>query len=342
MSTRADNASSFAVICKFELSKGLIMSSSVVSSFFHHVFKNGVFFAIKKSIVYLRMSSRRSHPIYRDGSAYIRKQCSLRSYYNLPSFSMEDGLSFGTYAGQSHLMLVRPGDFIESTVMQFGCWEPHIVAIIDRFLSNAQSTLCVDIGSNVGATVLPLATSHPNCNFVCFEAHLAIHHRASVNVGLNGLRNVTLENRAVSDTTGFVKFYAQVGGGNMGLSSVKLNPDIHDFKEVQISSISIDDFFADCIQRISVLKIDVQGAELLVLKGSKKTIARFKPAIVFEFEDQYFPDTDDRMRTKNEISLLFMELGYTMFAIIGDDFNFYPKILSLSSFNGEILALSTC
>ena len=42
---------------------------------------------------------------------------------------------------------------------------------------------------------------------------------------------------------------------------------------------------------ISVIKIDVQGAELSVIKGALSLIKKNKPIIVFEHEDRYHQDT---------------------------------------------------
>jgi hypothetical protein len=73
------------------------------------------------------------------------------------------------------------------------------------------------------------------------------------------------------------------------------------------------------IQNISLIKIDVEGAEHLVLEGGKKTINKFKPLILTEFRGKNAPK---KIRNIEKIKNLMKELNYEFYL---DDKNFKNK-----------------
>jgi len=59
-----------------------------------------------------------------------------------------------------------------------------------------------------------------------------------------------------------------------------------DFKQVEVSLDTIDNYVTDKeINRLDLIKIDVEGAELMVLKGAEETLKRYRPQIICEFSD---------------------------------------------------------
>ncbi len=53
-------------------------------------------------------------------------------------------------------------------------------------------------------------------------------------------------------------------------------------KQITVKVVRLDDLVPDSV-KISFIKIDVEGAEYLVLQGAKETIRRGQPAIAFEY-----------------------------------------------------------
>ncbi|MFB6181085.1 MAG: FkbM family methyltransferase [Candidatus Nanohalobium sp.] len=90
------------------------------------------------------------------------------------------------------------------------------------------------------------------------------------NKELNSKRNITIKNAAVTNRNGVINFQSgkkqsnQIGKGTNKIKSITL------------------DKFSTNAKDPDIIKIDVEGAELKVLEGSKKTIRRCKPTIFLE------------------------------------------------------------
>ena len=123
----------------------------------------------------------------------------------------------------------------------------------------------------------------------------------------------------------------------MGRSSLKLNSDIKDHEEITVSTIRIDDYFADSSKPVVLMKIDTQGTEFQVLESAASTIKKFRPVIFFELEDRYFPDRE-RVTTKKALKEFFDNLDYSLFSI-SKDLNYYPKIDITQNYHGDIFAV---
>lgn len=93
----------------------------------------------------------------------------------------------------------------------------------------------------------------------------------------------------------------------MGLSSLRLNPDIDEYDEITVPVNSIDEMFKDSLEVISVVKIDTQGAESMVLKSASQVIRKDRPVIFFEFEDEYYSD-NEREDSKRFLESFFHDM----------------------------------
>ena len=258
---------------------------------------------------------------------------------NMPSLDVSRGLVQGQLDGAAFLLQMRVGGFIESSIHEYGIWEGHVARLISGYLHRPGGVM-IDVGANIGATTVPLARRFPGSEFCVFEPHPEVFGTLSTNIALTCLGNVRTWNRAVSNSAATtIDFYAQKGSTNMGLSSTRLNPDIKDHDCIKVGSVRLDDVFKDTGQRISVIKIDTQGNELDVLESAREIVTRHRPVIVFEHEDEYFPDEAERTATKRRISRYFETLNYGVYALNAGP-RFMPALrLDQSYFHGEIVAV---
>jgi FkbM family methyltransferase len=72
------------------------------------------------------------------------------------------------------------------------------------------------------------------------------------------------------------------------------NPDII---EINVNQVTLDSKLKD-IKQLDLIKIDVEGGELNVIKGASETIKKFKPFLLFEFgkgSSEYYDSTPEQM-----------------------------------------------
>lgn len=99
--------------------------------------------------------------------------------------------------------------------------------------------------------------------------------------------NVTIHENAVSDSkTTMPLFFDQEGSGLASLSKRNLENAGIDFSHsVLVEAIVLDDFLdANVRDRIDILKVDVEGHEMAVFRGLKKTLAGSSAPVVIQFE----------------------------------------------------------
>ncbi len=138
------------------------------------------------------------------------------------------------------------------------------------------------IGANFGAWVTALAAAHPTAHVYCFEPTPGTFSGLSDNIALNGLRNVTALQLAVSDSAGIFPFQLTENASNLNrLAPVKSSAeDLHrdrfiGARTTEVRSVVLDDFCRDQgIDRIGFLKIDVEGADVCVLRGARELLRR--------------------------------------------------------------------
>jgi FkbM family methyltransferase len=129
--------------------------------------------------------------------------------------------------------------------------------------------ICLDIGANVGLYTLLLARG---------AAHVFAFEPFPRNIGylcrtleVNRVRNVTVISCAVAEAVALASFAV---GDNCALGRLSAAGD------QPVVTISVDAFAAAYGIAPSLMKIDVEGAELAVLKGARDTLARRHPVIL--------------------------------------------------------------
>lgn len=169
-----------------------------------------------------------------------------------------------------------------------------------------------DIGANIGFfTVIASYRAGPSGRVHAFEPVPENARVIRLNVGLNDFTNVCLHELAVSSASGPGELFVSNYSGGSTLSKADMPPDFIGTAEVRLAS--IDDLLAAKeIRPPDLVKIDVEGAELAVLKGMSRTIRDHRPIILFEIDAAGAREHD---RKKGECDAFLLERRYHLEAL---------------------------
>jgi FkbM family methyltransferase len=148
-----------------------------------------------------------------------------------------------------------------------------------------EGAVTLDIGANIGITALIAREASPNGEVHAFEPSKEIFGYLERNVRHNDVTGVTLVNSAVGATDGQVTFHTdayQAGSHIVSDSHVAYDHVSRDQEPVTL--VSLDSYCrAHSFGHIDLIKIDVEGFELDVLRGARDICRNFNPIVIAEF-----------------------------------------------------------
>jgi FkbM family methyltransferase len=148
--------------------------------------------------------------------------------------------------------------------------------------------IAYDVGANIGYISLMLAHLVGSDGKVfSFEALPSNTIRWQENISLNGLSDRThLIHGAVADRQSTIRFLVHASGG-MGkvIGSAGREETYKD--EIEVPGISLDDFvFYQNNPAPDVIKLDIEGGEVLALPGMRRVLSEAQPALLMELHGQ--------------------------------------------------------
>jgi FkbM family methyltransferase len=196
-----------------------------------------------------------------------------------------------------------------------GAYEPHVAAMLDRLLRPGD--VFIDVGANVGYHSFRAASAvGAEGRVVAVEANPENARLIAHTIESNGLTNVELVPMALGARRGYVSFGTHVGSNGGFLPDGAATIDSG--RGTIVPTVALDDLAFD---RVVVVKIDVEGAEGIVIDGAVGTIERQRPSFVMEFSQEM--TTRVSQRSPAEHLGRFIDWGYSI-AII-DRVTFEPQ-----------------
>lgn len=213
-------------------------------------------------------------------------------------------------------MEVELAGHMGSQIFWYGSYSRHQLRVLDSILRPGM--MVVDAGANAGEITLFCAKRVGSSGRVLsFEPLKRIADRLERNVGLNGFDQVEVVRMGLSDMPGEAALYdteGQFADGSTheGLSTIF--PTGVRAREVQrIALTTLDRLLEEGrFDRLDVLKVDVEGAELAVLQGARDVLKRFRPWVIVEVQELTSGAASYQPR---DILRLLGELGYRFFRI---------------------------
>jgi len=176
-------------------------------------------------------------------------------------------------------MLVDISDYIGHYVY-YGFKDPSM----DKLFSLCRKGYNVlDVGTNIGYTLLNFSRISETGKVIGFEPDANNRERCGKNLRLNNTDNIKVLPFGLGESNAVFKMEVRTPC-NRGGNRICLDEDKDDLFEVEVKR--MDDIpDVQSLEKIDLIKIDVEGYELNVLKGSVGTLKKFKPVLFIELDD---------------------------------------------------------
>jgi FkbM family methyltransferase len=185
-------------------------------------------------------------------------------------------------------LLLHPHYHLDFTIIAFGYYDKALHRYIDRTVGSGMT--CFDVGANIGAVATHLARKVGASGHVhAFEPVPGLRARLQKNLARNGSDAVvSIHALALSNASGKAHLaIAGVDADNQGLASLVASGNEQLTSTLAVPTATLDDFVAERgITRIDFIKMDIQGAEILLLEGAQRTLSTLRPELVLEVSPQ--------------------------------------------------------
>lgn len=196
-------------------------------------------------------------------------------------------------------------------IMNFGAYEPEETAMVLRLVEGVDTVF--DIGANIGWYSLNIATRFGSAvEIQSFEPLPPTFDQLVANVALNDARSVHPNPFGFSDESCEKAFYYYPeGSGNASTANLSGREDVD---RIACRVKTLDEYTCETGILPGFIKCDVEGAELLVFRGGRATIAKARPIVFTEMLRKWAKEFG---YTPNDIVDWFAELGYACFTVRG-------------------------
>lgn len=189
--------------------------------------------------------------------------------------------------------------------------DENSISNIKKIINIKEKKNIIDIGANVGSVSLPLAKMFENSKIISIEPTIYAFSKLKKNVNLNPnlKKRINLENIFISNHSRIVKKVHS--SWNFLNNEKKHNIHLGTLKKTSFRTKKLDQICSK-FKKIDLIKIDVDGYELDVLKSGKKTVIKHKPPVYFEFAPYLYKEFGYTAETlikfiKNELNYKFYD-----------------------------------
>lgn len=179
-------------------------------------------------------------------------------------------------------------------VMMLGAYEPAELSTVIQAIR--PGTTFIDVGANVGYFTLAAAYARPDADVHAVEPIPDNADRLDTHLAGSGIRNVTVHRTAAGTGTDDLWLDATSDGA----FAHEVSPDHQG--AIRAKQTTLDLLWGSLGRpEVSAIKVDVEGAELEVLRGASELLARDKPVLLIEVVDQ---------EVLRELNIVLGPLGY--------------------------------
>ena len=208
------------------------------------------------------------------------------------------------------------------------------INLVKKFTNKDED--CIDVGVYRGVYTYEMSKYSKTVH--SFEANPIIFKSLKKNLK-KLIKNVVFYNLALSDQNKDVKLKIPIRNSKsnknnpeeyykLGTATIHEKNKIKNYENFIIKSLKLDDI--NLKNKISFIKIDVEGHEIPVIKGGIKTILKNKPVLLVEIEEKY-------SKKKVPTSINFINsIGYKSYVFKNNSLEKTDKLHNLKKFNNFI------
>jgi len=189
--------------------------------------------------------------------------------------------------------------------------------IVTHIVNNIhENDVVIDIGANIGYYTIQFAKKTSSKGKVlAIEPNPTMYKELLYNIKLNNYNNILLDDSALNDQKGSADFYIP-RIGKEGHASLFPNVSFEVSEKIKVNLDTLDDILDKYqINKVDLIKIDVEGAELSIFKGAKKLLSsKFKPKIYFECSEitceAFGHNVIDVLKFLDDLDYLIKQIDY--------------------------------
>lgn len=212
---------------------------------------------------------------------------------------------------------------------------PDYEALLEKYYTGflKPGDVCIDIGAHQGRHMYPMLDRvGRGGKILAFEPIPELAAKLEADVVKGGLeQTVSVLQMALSDEAGTATFVVAVDA----LAYSGLRERVYDVptatREIKVVLSTLDEVVGDGLDSVDYVKIDAEGAEWSILQGARKTLARYRPVVTFEFGEASYQNYGV---VPEEVHDFWRGLGYRVFDIRGRELD--RESFALSAVRQEI------
>ncbi|MEE9606625.1 MAG: FkbM family methyltransferase [Myxococcota bacterium] len=212
--------------------------------------------------------------------------------------------------GEFPLFLNPDDPVITTLILARRGWEANETYWFSRSVGPGDTV--VDVGANIGYyTVLGALLVGDSGHVYAFEPDPESFAFLERNVRLNGLHNVTLEQKALSNRPGQIRLF--LSERNKGDHRIFDAPD-EERESIEIEAVTLDDYLRGRGDEVDFIKVDTQGAEAVIVEGMQRLLASNNHVrMAMEFSpwllEQFGNDPAELLATLQAHGFRFFDIG---------------------------------
>lgn len=217
---------------------------------------------------------------------------------------------------------IYPDNEIFRALFIKGIYDPNSIIVINSLLP--KDGVFIDVGASFGYfSILATQAVGENGKVIAIEPSSRDYKRLVDNIKINNLEDIVSTYRiAISDMGGteLLNIATEERSALNTLGNEFASKGVEKIATENVDAIALDDFvIAHNIRRVDVIKLDIEGSELKALRGARKTIMRYRPAVMLGVNSNALKASGT---DHDEIQQTLSELGYKAYKIVTDDKTF--------------------